>query len=209
MSLQECKEDYERRCSGDAYAPIGATEEEVRSVEKRMGLTFPKEYRDFLLWMGNDRDGILRDGYWYLDDIERLTKNLGSWLERNGIARPEGKYVCCYCWQGYVYGWFLVTPDEDDPDVYLYNECDKARPKPYYVGTFTDWLEEIMEGSSVDIWKQFYARQEYEAAQAVKNGGLNPDGTVYKPRPAPWRKRSEAIRREIHGLPAPDDAPEK
>lgn len=206
MSLQICKEDYERRFPGDAYAPIGATEEEVRAVEERMGLAFPKEYRDFLLWMGNDHDGLLRDGDWYLDDVERLTESLGPWLEDNGIAPPEGKYVCCYSWQGYVYGWFLLTPERDDPRVYLFNECDKARPKPYPVGRFTGWLEDIMEGSRVDIWKQFYARQEYDAAQAAKNGGLNPDGTVYKPRIPPWDEGLDEIRKQIREAESKDES---
>lgn len=38
MSLQICKEAYERRFWGDVFAPIAITDEGFRAVEERMGL---------------------------------------------------------------------------------------------------------------------------------------------------------------------------
>ncbi|HEY9640453.1 MAG TPA: SMI1/KNR4 family protein [Coleofasciculaceae cyanobacterium] len=98
---------------------LACTEDEVNQLEQEMGLTFPKAYREFLLWCGKRLGKVVWDDRFYYpfqpemkeEAIESLIfdQQDASFIDEHVIVirTHEG---CSYC--------FIRTDEEDDPPVY-------------------------------------------------------------------------------------------
>lgn len=176
--LKASKEYYQKQWPREETVPIGASEEDVRVLERRLGFRLPEAHRELLLWMGKDYAGILSDEFWYVDQIEDMTKHLPRLLKENGLPPPEGKYVCLYTHQGYVKAWYPMPQASEDPEIFLYAEGDKEHPKPYIWGYFSEWVLTSLKTSHFDIWAQQEAREKYDAEQQVKEAAVEADSTA-------------------------------
>jgi cell wall assembly regulator SMI1 len=82
--------------------PVGASEEDIQSYEKTIGARLPEAYRQYLLWMGNDPNGVFTGTECFLQDLVRNTEYLPEFLKENGIEfKAEGIPICFYSHQGY------------------------------------------------------------------------------------------------------------
>lgn len=60
MLIAEAVEFYRKAVQPSRGPAVGASEGDVVSLEERLGSRFPLAYREFLLWMGEDRKGLLQ-----------------------------------------------------------------------------------------------------------------------------------------------------
>ena len=71
--------------------------ESIAACEEAFGYTFPKALREYLLWMGNDTDGVFRGSEWFCNDIISNTKNLPYLLQDNNVIfEHPGKPLCFF-----------------------------------------------------------------------------------------------------------------
>jgi hypothetical protein len=120
-------------------AAVGAPPGEVAALEQRLGCQLPLAYREFLLWMGADRDGLLRGTECFIDSVEQNQQSLVELLEENGQPALGYKPVVFFMHQGYIACWFPMGGRDDDPLVYSFNEGDSHRGIKE-LGRFSDWL---------------------------------------------------------------------
>lgn len=138
--LSKCKELYKKEIASKYGAPIGCSFEEISDIEQKINYTFPDSYREFLLWMGNDKNGVLRGSDWFLDDVIDNTDCLEELIEDNGLSliNPDN-LICFFMHQGYMVGWFYKAPVADDPDCYFFSEG--AEPNTIQkIGKFSEFL---------------------------------------------------------------------
>ena len=115
--LSECRVLYDQKLSANFGIPVGVPEPE-------MGLTFPASYRQFLLWMGNDKNGALKGSAWFVDDLIDNQKFLDEFLNENEVSGVfNGPKLCFFSHQGYMAAWFSVFAPEADPICQFYSEA--------------------------------------------------------------------------------------
>ena len=121
--LDNVKAYYRTHFGSEFGEPQGCSVAEVEELERTVGHHLPAAYREFLLWMGNDKDGIFRGSDWFLSDIVENTEYVDELLRENGVDwRPEGAILAFFCHQGYMIAWFDLSTTEDDPPCYFYSE---------------------------------------------------------------------------------------
>lgn len=125
-------------------APVGCMEEEVALLEQRVEFPLPVAYRQWLLWMGNDRRGIFVGTQCFISDVLENTQGLPDLLAENSIAYdlPE-HYFAFYSHQGYAVAWFALPAVSDDPPVWFYTEGHDL-VAPQEAGRFTDFILDDM-----------------------------------------------------------------
>jgi hypothetical protein len=106
--------------------PTGASPADVLALERDLGAPLPAAYREYLLWMGRDRDGILRGTNCFVDDVLSNNLALPELLRENGIPPPQARYVTYFMHQGYIACWFPLAADPDDPPVLRFDEGRRA-----------------------------------------------------------------------------------
>jgi hypothetical protein len=123
---------------------MGCTPDEVERLEERVGFELPAACRQWLLWMGRDRNGIFRGTDCFIDTVgfnRELLEQLYGW-DQTRVAVPENAFVF-YSRQGYAVAWFLLPCSDDDPKVFFFSE-GKHLSAPYCTGTFTEFIFEDM-----------------------------------------------------------------
>ena len=144
--LIECKELFERKLRVKFGEPVGLTEAALLVLEERLEVSFPAAYRQYLLWMGMDKNGVLRGSEWFADDLSDNQDFLTELLAENEVTGAStGKKVCFFSHQGYMAAWFLADASELDPFCEFYSEAD-AHPSVKKVGRFSDFLLKELSG---------------------------------------------------------------
>lgn len=119
--------------------PVGVSERKVASLEARLGCRLPLAYREYLLWMGNDQDGLLRGTDCFLGNVEANEQALAELLRENGLPPPAYRPVVFFLHQGYIACWFRMGETAEDPEVFSFNEgAREAGIRP--LGSFSHWL---------------------------------------------------------------------
>lgn len=77
MQIAEAIAFHRRAVEPRLRPAIGAAEGDVAALEERLGCTLPRAYREFLLWMREDRKGVLQGADCFLRDVESNVIGLG------------------------------------------------------------------------------------------------------------------------------------
>jgi hypothetical protein len=126
--------------------PIGATEEEIAALEGRIGLKLPDVYRQYLLWMGRDFNGIFRGSNWFISDLESNREVLVGLLEEVGSQyEVTASHTVFFTHQGYMAAWFDAAGSEADPECWFIND---GMREPSVSGKFTEVLLADLKGLS-------------------------------------------------------------
>src|SRR3954467_8686392 len=96
--------------------PEPCTPDQVQALEKQLGVTFSKSYKDFLLWMGQSRCGILIADSWLTDDLPDLKQKAIKMLETNNFPKklPPDAFVF-WMSQGYIFAFTLLSAGDNSP----------------------------------------------------------------------------------------------
>ncbi|MBC7528588.1 MAG: SMI1/KNR4 family protein [Chthonomonadaceae bacterium] len=124
---------------------LGYTEAEINHLEGLVGSPLPLSFRQFLKIMGHGagnlfegEDFFFLSPHWY----STLRDNAVALLAENGnpFTLPENAFVFT-SHQGWMFAYFLLDPDEDDPPVYSYGETDEGEVPVRDADTFTQYLK--------------------------------------------------------------------
>jgi hypothetical protein len=130
--------------------PAGCPEEEIASLEHRLGFKLPMAYVQFLRWMGRDTQGMFAGSDCFIHHVERNTRYLPKLLAKNGIEfRLPEHYLAFFSHQGYQMVWFALPPDSDDPACWGF--CEGHTPEPQPMGKFTEWLRRCLKDEAKAI----------------------------------------------------------
>ena len=109
-------------------AARGCSESEVDELEKKLGFTLPAAYREYLLWMGKDYDGIFQGSDCFIDNVMDNNSWMPELLAENRITLDlPVNYLTFFMHQGYVAAWFAI-PAEADPQCWYFGEGDTEVP---------------------------------------------------------------------------------
>lgn len=137
--LKDCREFYMEFLHARFGDPLGATAKSVSDLEQELGFMLPESYRQFLLWMGSDKDGVLKGSEWFIDDILSNNEFLDEFLADNGVAEAVPSHtVCFFVHQGYMAAWF-VDVAASDPACSFYSEVN-LEPVVVGAGSFSSFL---------------------------------------------------------------------
>jgi hypothetical protein len=121
--IKQLKQFHAENIAPVCGTPIGAPESAVIEVEQTLGITLPADYREYLLWFGWDRYGILRGSDCFVEHVVSNTRTLPELLKGNGLSHElPPRFVCPFMHQGYIGTWFEIPTVEDDPKAYFFNE---------------------------------------------------------------------------------------
>ena len=145
-NLSIVKEYYSEYVEPRYGAPKGASEMEVRLLERNIGYSLPGSYREYLLWMGKDYNGIFKGSQWFIDDVIGNNELLPELLEENHVEfnLPE-KYIVFFTHQGYMAGWFDLLSTEADPMSWFFSESNSIAV-PRVEGPFSCFLLNDIKG---------------------------------------------------------------
>lgn len=125
-------------------APQGCELPKIEALEARLGFGVPEAYREFLLWMGRDFDGIFRGSDCFLIHVLDNNDWLPELLTENAVNSPlPERYVAFFMHQGYIAAWFEI-PASPDPECLFFAEGATERPEGQ--GAFSSFLLAQMEG---------------------------------------------------------------
>ena len=126
--LSEVRAFHARAVEPHLGKPRGCTEAQVRRLEKRVGFELPEAYRQYLLFMGADRDGVFQGSDWFVDDVAASTDLVPDLLSQNHVSHAlPGHYLAFFSHQGYMAAWFALPKEGEDPRVWSFNEADESR----------------------------------------------------------------------------------
>jgi len=145
MSIELAKQFHAAHVEPLIGTPVGASEAEVRKLERELQLRLPQSYRDYLLWMGKDQNGILRGSDWFIYSVSSNKEVLVDMLEEDGIEYSvKQSHVVFFSHQGYMPAWFDADSASEDPPCWILNG-DPTAVRP--TGNFsTALLDEIRRG---------------------------------------------------------------
>jgi hypothetical protein len=125
---------------------VGASTEEVDKLERHLGFALPAAYREYLLWMGRDFNGIFRGSNWFVSDLESNRDVLKGLLDEVG-SRYEvlSSHVVFFTHQGYMAAWFDAAANVPDPKCWFIND---GMQEPEESGSFTEVLLADLRGLS-------------------------------------------------------------
>ena len=114
--LHEIREFHAANVAPYTGEPCGCRDAEIDALEKRLGFMLPSAYVEFLLWMGNDTDGMFRGNDCFLDDLDRNTQELPSLLKENGVQfQLPARFLAFFSHQGYYMAWFAMPAEPTTP----------------------------------------------------------------------------------------------
>jgi hypothetical protein len=98
---------------------IGCTEEEIETLEKRVGLKLPSAYHEFLRWMGKG-DGRFWIGLGgFYEGLPRYNEWARELVRESGSAAELPSDAFVVFWDD-NYFYFLRTSEGDNPPVYAF-----------------------------------------------------------------------------------------
>lgn len=104
------------------------TEEEVTEIEKKLGVEFPRSYREVYLILGKHRGfGVIDDNSYNFPQYEEMRKGaeeLISLCEIDFVLDENMFVVGCFMENAMFY--FFKLDEGDNPPVYRYVEGDKG-----------------------------------------------------------------------------------
>jgi hypothetical protein len=120
--------------------PESLSEPQVQALEKQLNLTFPASYRDFLLWMGQSRAGMLLGSDWLPDDLPGLKAKATKLLAGNNFPEklPDDAFVF-WMSQGYVFTFIRLSQGDNSP-VYRYHGTLDTQTFTQINQNFGEWL---------------------------------------------------------------------
>jgi hypothetical protein len=124
---------------------LGATEAEVAAFERMLGKPVPAAYRSYLLWMGQDVQGVLRGSDCFLSHVVDNNAYLPELLAENEVTfHLPASFVCFFMHQGYIAAWFDLDSADDDPPCWVFAEG--STPQPKLDGTFASFISGQIRG---------------------------------------------------------------
>lgn len=121
--IEDAQAFYLHNLSHKYGSPIGSSIKEIKQCEHAMGVRFPEAYKQFLLWMGNDYNGIFEGSDWFIRDIVHNTEYLKDLLSENEISIDDSQqFVVFFSHQGYMASWFNVPTTNPDPPCHFFTE---------------------------------------------------------------------------------------
>jgi hypothetical protein len=132
----------------DIEPPKGNSLKEISELQTALGCELPEAYKEYLLLMGKDYEGVMVGTNCFLTDVKSNNEYLPELLEENNLSEftlPE-KYVAFFCHQGYMMAWFSIPSNETDPICTYYFEGTIERPKEY--GTFSEFMKKDLMGNA-------------------------------------------------------------
>ena len=139
MLIAEAIEFHRRVVKPSLGPPVGAPERDISALEVRLGCKLPLAYREFLLWMGGDLNGLLRGTDCFIGNIETNEQSLRDLLSENDLAPLSYRPVVFFLHQGYIAYWFSMNGARVDPEVFSFNE-GLREVGIRSVGDFSLWL---------------------------------------------------------------------
>ena len=128
MYLTSIKSMYATRYATKLGEPRGCSERDVEALEQDLERRLPGAYREYLLWMGNDKDGRLKGSDWFLTDVRDNTAALHELLAENGMSFGHlDDPFCFFMHQGYMAAWFDLSQNADDPECFFFSEANGKR----------------------------------------------------------------------------------
>lgn len=144
MPIESAKQFHALHIEPRIGAPIGASEAEVEALERKLGFPLPQAYRDYLLWMGRDCDGIFRGSAWFIDCVFSNQGMLRDLLEEEGVQyQTKNSHVVFFSHQGYMAAWFDAETAVPDPECWFMTD-GLSEPRP--TGRFSEFLLNDMNG---------------------------------------------------------------
>ncbi len=119
-------------------APQGCESSEIETLEASLGFAVPEAYREFLIWMGRDFDGIFRGSDCFHTHVLDNNEWLPELLAENTVDSPlPERYVAFFVHQGYNAAWFEI-PASADPECLFFAEGQTDEPEDQ--GPFSSFL---------------------------------------------------------------------
>ncbi len=126
--------------------PIGATEDEINSVQKTIGFELPAAYKGYLSLMGKDYKGVMIGTDCFIGDVTENTEYLPQLLKENSVEFDLAKnYLAFFCHQGYMVGWFNLPKESENPKCYFYSEG--STKKPIEFSSFVEFMSKDIRGN--------------------------------------------------------------
>ena len=121
--------------------PEACSPDQVQALEKQLAITFPAPYRDFLLWMGQSRAGMLLASDWLPDDLPLLKDKAKKLLADNKFPQPlpDDAFVF-WMSQGYVFTFLRLSQGDNSP-VYRYHGTLETTTFTPINQSFAEWLQ--------------------------------------------------------------------
>lgn len=137
--LKAIKEFHKQAVAPYKGKPVGCRSNEIAELERQVGFSLPEAFKQFLLWMGQDHQGVFVGSQWFIDDISSNTRGVKELLDENKVGFELAEhYLAFFSHQGYMIAWFNLPKESEDPLVYFFNECEMARPRSE--SKFTEFL---------------------------------------------------------------------
>jgi hypothetical protein len=154
--LAEVKEFHRQFVEPYKGKPKGCQNFEIRALEKSFGFELPLAYKQYMAWMGKDKNGIFVGSDCFIWNVEDNTAWLPELLAENQISfnLPEN-YLCFFSHQGYIVSWFELPKRGDDPLTWFYQEGTMS--EPVLEDKFTDFLLAHMK-SFAKVLPRLYKR---------------------------------------------------
>ncbi|HHH27592.1 MAG TPA: SMI1/KNR4 family protein [Polyangiaceae bacterium] len=76
--IDKAKAYYQAHLKSRYGTPRGCSTEEVDALEKQVGHPLPAAYREFLLWMGKDKEGVFRGSDWFVNTLRATPHNAAA-----------------------------------------------------------------------------------------------------------------------------------
>lgn len=143
----ECRKFYDKNFKQRFGHPIGCSQREIELFQAKNDVDLPASYKQFLLWMGGDLNGIFKGSEWFLCNVEENNMYLDELLRENEIGIDHQEEVFCFfSHQGYMSAWFSLTSNKEDPECYFFSEANKESSIICY-NHFSAFLLAEMQGA--------------------------------------------------------------
>ena len=119
---------------------VGCTTDELNRLEEELGISLPKSYQEFMLWMGNGAGQFLRGSDCFFQHISYLREWAIELLEENNFpeALPDDAFIF-FMHQGYQFSFFRLS-EGDEPPIYYYCEGENKTSFTNSHKKFSDFL---------------------------------------------------------------------
>jgi hypothetical protein len=134
---------YNSRLQPHFGPPTGCSPSTIAQLERQFACPFPAAYREFLLWLGEHREGPFVGSDCFPEHLARNNEWLPELLAENRIQFPlPPHFLTFFLHQGYLGVWFALPAPSDDPPVWIFNEASTPQfeQRPH----FSEWLLEFM-----------------------------------------------------------------
>jgi hypothetical protein len=127
---------------------ISCTSEEVQLIEKKLKISLPESYKEFLLWGGHKAGGFMKDYDCFFDDILEIQEAAQEVLAENQSSQelPSNSFVFFFDY-GYQFMFFVISNDNSDPPVYAYSQynAEKHEKKEFFVLKYPSYSSFLMK----------------------------------------------------------------